>query len=218
MRCRIPGCCGKSSKWGAYCNSHKIRDRRHGDPEQETITKAIINPYIKIVRKRLEKNLELQDALAERWAETLEQSRRYLTDFVERGVPYVRTKREAAEELIKLSLHVDTREIAETAMAIYVLWDWEPGRFKSDRGFWFQLVRRCRGLAEVNAGSWYDHTSGKTKRVYRDLSPRTSKVMAEIIGDTFGAAGLTIARKETEERFKGELAKAKVRQALKVMA
>ncbi|MTK63866.1 MAG: hypothetical protein F8N15_04915 [Methanobacterium sp.] len=201
MRCRIPGCCGGASRWGAYCNAHKIRDRRHGHPEQETITKAILAPYVARVRKRIDKNdtSELWGLLEQKWSDTLADCRCYLSDVVDQGVPLTKTKRGACGELLKVAQCVAPKDVVETALAMYLLAEMEPRRFKSDRAFLFQLVRRVRGLAEVNAGEWYDHRSGRTKRVYRDLSPRTTLVMAEMLGDVFGCVGLTIARKEVEE-------------------
>jgi hypothetical protein len=220
MQCRVPGCCGEASRWGAYCNAHKIRDRRHGHPEQETITKANLAPYVATVRKRIKKNdtSELWPLLAEKWEKTLTDCRRYLADVVGRGIPHQWTRREACQELLKLSQHVEVKEIIETALAVFLLAEMEPRQFKSDRGFTFQLVRRVRGLAEVNAGMWFDHTSGRTKRVYRDLSPRTTIVMGGIIGDTFGAAGLTIARLENEELHRWATVKQRTQEALGALA
>jgi hypothetical protein len=78
----------------------------------------------------------------------------------------------------------------------------QPRRFRSDRAFRTQLVRRVRGLTDLNAGSWFDHQTGKTKRAYKELSPRAAAVMSQWLADAFGGVGLHLTRLEQNEADK----------------
>ncbi|WP_245496664.1 hypothetical protein [Lichenibacterium ramalinae] len=113
------------------------------------------------------------------------------------GSAYVR---QAASETVKLAETVEARTVMETAFAVYLMADQQPRRFASDRAFRVQLVRRLRGLAEANAGTWFDHDTGRMKRVYRELPPQAAKVMGEWCAKAFGAVGLFLARMDREQR------------------
>jgi hypothetical protein len=62
----------------------------------------------------------------------------------------------------------------------------QPRTFKSDQAFNYQLARRVRSLSNVNAGEYWDNNTKKTKRVYRDIPPKTLSVLAEYLKDIFG--------------------------------
>ena len=78
-------------------------------------------------------------------------------------------------------------------------------------------MRRIRGLTEVNAGEWYDHRTGKTKRAYRDLSPRTTAIMADLLVQTFGAPGVMLAKREAQDLAKGKQQVAELGEAVEAM-
>ncbi|WP_332741276.1 hypothetical protein [Hydrogenophaga sp.] len=86
-----------------------------------------------------------------------------------------------------------------TALAMYLMQDKRPTRFASDTAFDFQLVRRVRGLSDVNAGVYWDHKEQRSRRVYRDTPPRVMQAMVEPLKAAFGVAGLTLATKERED-------------------
>jgi hypothetical protein len=113
-----------------------------------------------------------------------------------------RHERIAAHELQKLTGAVAPREIIETTLALFVMQDLEPRRFRSDKAFRTQLVRRVRGLTDLNAGTWYDHQTGKTKRAYKELNPRAAAVMAQWLANAFGGVGLHLATLEQTEADK----------------
>jgi len=85
----------------------------------------------------------------------------------------------------------------------------EPRRFASDAGFRFELVRRMRALAHVNAGLAYSHKTGKVRRVYREMSPKAVAILGQWLADALGGAGLHLAKldRDDEERRKTERAK-----------
>jgi hypothetical protein len=61
-------------------------------------------------------------------------------------------KRTAAFELVKLSNAVEARAVLKTVLAMFLMQDQEPRKFRSDNAFLTQMVRRVRGLTKVNAG------------------------------------------------------------------
>jgi hypothetical protein len=141
-----------------------------------------LKSYRKLVRERIKRNRDnsLWSQLDERW--------RLLTDHCKSvmaawnsGRPQSGNDVRAATELLKVAQHVELRHVIETALALYLLQDADPRRFRSDEAFLFQLVRRVRGLADVNAGEYYDHITGKQKRVYRDLPPRVTRVCGRLL-------------------------------------
>jgi hypothetical protein len=99
-----------------------------------------------------------------------------------------------------LSQHVEANDVIDVLMAMYLLQDARPKSFKSDVAFVHQIVRRVRGLTEVNAGSWFDHSTGRVKRVYRELSPRTAVEMGALLVQALGAGGLHMVKLEHRDR------------------
>ena len=65
--------------------------------------------------------------------------------------------RKAAEEVLKVAEVATPRDVIETVLAVFVMQELDPRRFRSDPGFRFQLVRRMRALADVSAGQRWDH-------------------------------------------------------------
>lgn len=105
-----------------------------------------------------------------------------------------------------MSQQVETHRAIDVVMAMYLLHHARPRSFKSDVAFVHQIVGRVRGLADVNAGSWFDPSTGRTKRVYRDLSPRAAVEMGAMLVKAFGSAGLHMVQlqQRDDERNKAE--------------
>jgi len=101
-------------------------------------------------------------------------------DFWGRGRPMNRVWVKACTEILSVLRASDEIGPAVVVASMFLLWKDRSYRFVSDRGFYFQLVRMFRSLAPQNTGVYYDHMTGKPKRVYKDLS---SSVM-EYIGST----------------------------------
>jgi hypothetical protein len=199
--CRVAGCgASASSRYSALCSTHKARLRRHGAVDQEGITKAHLKPFLRLVQARITKNREspLWTHLDARWTALADHARSLLAY---RGA-MPRYERIAAKEVLKLSDAVPPREIVETTLALFIMHELEPRRFKSDKAFRTQLVRRVRGLTDLNAGSWFDNRSGKSKRAYRELSPRAAAVMGKWLAEAFGGVGLHLAKLEQVEADK----------------
>ena len=196
--CKVPGCPFTTTRWGKLCNTHKCRQRRHGHPEQRAVTKAYLRQYIKLVRDYISRNAAnpVWGQLDSLWCALLEECARERAEERRDGRAYIVHGREAREQLERLKGVVDPREAIETVLAMFLMLEFEPRQFRSDDAFRFQLVRRVRGLSEVNAGTWYDHGSRRVRRVYRDLRPKSTRALAGYLVDSFGRAGLYIAKQE----------------------
>ena len=92
----------------------------------------------------------------------------------------------------------------ETVLAVYVMQELDPRRFRSDPGFRFQLVRRVRALADVNAGQRWDHKADKVRRVYRELTPRAVATIGQWLADALGGAGVQLGRLEARDIEKAQ--------------
>jgi hypothetical protein len=203
--CRAPGCGKPATRYGHFCTTHKSRWRRHGDVGQVGITKEVLKPYTDLVRARIEKNAgnPIWTTCDDRWQAVVAHARGILGD-ADRGVPGGRNERTAAKAIVKLGTNIEPRCVVETVLAMYMLWDLEPRRFRSDGAFRRQLVRRVMRLSEVNVGEWYDHQTGRMKRAYRDFTPGSSDIIAGWLVETLGAVGLHLAklhRTDIEEKL-----------------
>lgn len=195
--CTVPGCDRTATGYGRLCNAHKSRKRRHGHPQQETITSANVKPYRRTIRDWIDakenaesiwKQLEERWVTVVTWAEDTER-------LPKTGRAFHRPTVTAAIEVLKVARNVEPQVVIETVAAMVYMLEDDPRQFRNDDSFRRQLVRRTRGLTDVNAGSWYDHGSCKVKRVYRELSPKVAKAMAQVLIDGLGVVGLMISRK-----------------------
>lgn len=201
--CHAPGCHEEATGFSTLCVHHKQAQRRHGDALQTSITVHELRPYVARVKAREARNKgsELWDILAARWEALVGHSRGIVERYAS-GAPGIRHERMAAQQVTTLAGAVPADKVVRTALAMYLLAQDRPTRFLSERGFRFELVRRVRGLSDVNAGTYYDHKAGRSRRVYRDLPPRVTDVMGAWLAEAFGGAGLVLASKEREEAQK----------------
>ncbi|MFC5474640.1 hypothetical protein [Paraherbaspirillum soli] len=136
--------------------------------------------------------------LRDRWY-SLIASAKAVTVECQSGAAFNRNVLEAWSNIEKISNSADSSQVITVVLAMYLMRDDSSHRFKSEAAFERQLVRRFRALAPHYAGEYYDQHSGKTKRVYRDTRPRTAVILAGLLKETFGAAGLVVARLEQQE-------------------
>ncbi|ACA15369.1 hypothetical protein M446_0815 [Methylobacterium sp. 4-46] len=207
--CRAPGCSSPAaSRFSLYCKAHKARLRRHGAVDQVGVTEAVLGSYRRLVRARVEKNKEspLWGQLEARWA-TIVSHAQGIVDGYHRGQVGYAFERRAAQEVLKLAADVEPKAVVETALAMFLLLEAEPRRFRSDAGFRAQLVRRVRGLTDMNVGTYWDDESGTMKRVYREVPPRAIVVMGQWLAEAFGGAGTHMARLEEKDRQERESAR-----------
>lgn len=151
--CQLPACHQAASGFSPWCHAHKQANRRHGDPLQEGVTGHDLRPYLArvVARQAKNKDSEAWSILAARW-EALTAHCRGIVRRAEAGHAYLRQERAAALQALRLAGNVAPEKVVQTALAMYLLQDHRPTRFRSDKAFRFELVRRVRGLAAVNAG------------------------------------------------------------------
>jgi hypothetical protein len=195
--CRVPGCQEIAVGFGVHCSAHKATSRRHGDPLQEGVTKAKLDPYLKIVEARIAKNASSQVwlQLDERW-QALTTGVAPILSAYHNGRPGLRHEVLAAHEIKKLGDTVEPHKVIVTALAMYLMVDQEPRRFRSDAAFSTQLIRRIRALSDINVGEWHDSKTNKTRRVYRELPPRVVQVLAGWVVPVLGGVGIKLAALE----------------------
>lgn len=214
--CRASGCTNPTaSRFSLYCQAHKVRLRRHGAVDQKGVTEADLTSYRRLVRARIEKNhaSPLWGQLAGRWQTVVEHAQGIQAAHERRQTGYV-FERKAAQEVVKLAGDVQASVVVETALAMYLLEADQPRRFRSDAAFRAQLVRRVRGLTDINVGTFWDNEAGKVKRVYKDLAPRAVVVMAGWLTEAFGPTGAHLARMEERDRQKQQDEQQELRKAL----
>lgn len=112
------------------------------------------------------------DILRERWAAVAVNAETILKAHAA-GRPGSAHATQAAHHIKQLAATVPDGVVMDAALAMFLMLEAQPQRFQSDRAFDFQLSRRVRALSDVNAGTYFDHEAGKTKKVYRDVLPGT---------------------------------------------
>lgn len=175
-------------------------------------------PYVKRVRARIEKNADSPawNLLAERWGALIDHAKAHEQE-CQTGRPFNRHERDALCEALRVALHVEPEAVMATAIAAFMMQEEQPRRFKSDRAFLFQLARRVRALTDINAGTYWDHKAQRVKRVYRDVAPRTLEQFGRIVSETFGAAGIFVARLEQREADEKSQQQAALHEALEAL-
>lgn len=198
--CNVPRCLEMATGFSTLCDNHKKAQRRHGEATQTGTTVQQLRPYAARVAARQSKNADNQSwrILGERWAASGTDARRVI-DLADSGAPFVRQQLDAALQVVHLGDTVPANEIMATALAMYLYREDQPQRFKSDRAFDFQLVRRVRGLSAQSVASHWDNKAKRTKKVYKDMALRVVEALALVFKETFGLAGLMLARMEHVE-------------------
>jgi hypothetical protein len=198
--CVAPGCGQPCSGYSRHCDRHKATLRRHGAIDQRGVTKADLQPYADMVRRRILSNPESPawDRMEARWAALVRHCQDVISAY-QGGFATAAPKLRAAEEIVRLDGLVPARDVVVTAAAMVVMDRLDPHRFRGDKAFRTQLVRRVRGLTEVNATTYRDWATGRSRRTYRELAPRSAEVMGAWLQETLGVLGYHIARLEQEQ-------------------
>lgn len=192
--CTAPSCTRQAVGYGKYCNSHKARDRRHGHPQQQTITVTRLKHHIETARHFINRHPE-RDAwikLERLWQSIVADAEGVLRAY-ESGEPQFSWHVAACRDLLKVAQDTEPRRIVETVVGFGLLWKREPGAFRSDRAAWIGLSRRFRALTYRNAGSYWNSKVGRVTRVYRDASPKAGEWLGKHLMTHLGLAGSRIA-------------------------
>ena len=199
-QCSVSSCTQQTSGFSSLCELHKRTMRRHGHAEQKGVTVHELQPFIERVTARRAKNpaSPTWPLLQRRW-EALTGHAEATLQAYSTGAPAVSYERQTAEQLMVLRDNAPGDAVIDVALAMFAMGEQRPGRFKSDKAFGFQLSRRVRGLARVNAGSHKNARTGRTKLTYKDTPPRVLDCLAESLKVAFGVAGMRLAELEMKE-------------------
>lgn len=152
----------------------------------------------------------LWDHLDSQWASLVTEAR----EDADRRVGN-RYQRSAAREILNIDADSTAHEIAVTTLAMFVLWHDMPWRFRSDAAFRLQLARRVRALSGRHIGHWYDHHTGKQKRIYREMTPKAGDIIGQKLSSAFGAVGFRLALLDERDREQARKAKDDLETAIK---
>ncbi len=168
-----------------------------------------------LVRARIAKNAgnPTWAACDARWIAIVDHARGILGE-AQRGVPGNRSERVAASAVLKLAPHVEPRAVVETVLAMYLMQDQEPRRFRSDAAFRVQLVRRVMRLSEVSADTWPDPRTGRVRRTYRDFTPQAAGVIAGWLAEALGSTGVHLVKLELRDAEQAQQERAEFHKAL----
>lgn len=200
QRCEVTGCNEPTTGWSTLCESHKRTKRRHGQAEQKGVTGHELKPYLERITARRTKNPAnpLWVLLRARWEALTGHAEATLAGYAA-GAIAISFERQTAEQLIALRDNVPGDRVIDAALAMYLFGEDRPSRFKSDAAFNFQLARRVRGLARVNAGSHWSAKEGRMKQTQRDIPPKVLACLAESLRVAFGVPGLKLAALEKKD-------------------
>lgn len=217
--CGVARCTEPATGFSTLCDTHKKHQRRHGHAQQAAVTVHQLAPYVARVKARRAKNptSDVWPILAARW-DAVTENAQALAQRVAGGAAVVAPEAKAAEQWLRLAGNVPAEAVVDAVLGMYLMRDAEPRRFQSDRAFLFQLVRRVRGLAPVNAGSYWDAQRGRARKVYQDLPPRVVEWLADALVKAFGGAGLILAAKEREQAEAAQQDAQRLARALEVLA
>lgn len=200
-QCDYPNCSRPAaSAFTRLCATHKARKRRHGAPDQQRISKRDLAPYVRRVRARKEKNTQnpIWKALEGRWEAVLAHSRQIISDY-HSGRAGLRYERRAAVEALKVAEAASPAAVVETFLAMVMMMQLDPRRFPTDEGFRAQVVRRVRVLSDMCFGEGWSQETQRVKRYYRDVPPRTVKVLWAWLLHAFGDAAVRVASLEKRD-------------------
>ena len=144
--------------------------------DQRAVSKTELASYQSLVQARIERNPDSPawDRLDDAWLHVVAHAKGILAA-EKQGRAGVRHERIAAREVATLADAVPARAVVVCTLAMFVMWEMEPRRFRSDDAFRTQLARRVRRLTEANAAHYFDDVADKGKRVYRDVAPRSER-------------------------------------------
>lgn len=111
-----------------------------------------------------------------------------------------RYQRSAACELLNIDADSTSREIVVTVLSMFVLLHDRPERFRSDAAFRLQLARRVRALTSRHRGQVYDHRTGRSRPIYREMTPKAGYIIGQTLSTTFGAVGFQLALLDERDR------------------
>jgi hypothetical protein len=186
--CRCPGCSRAArSRRSVYCEKHNSRNRRHGDPQQSTVTRKELQPYIEFIERLIKKETtgKLEEALKKIRGCLFNDAKDVEIDYSQRGKALPMNWLKAHREIMAVFRSTDWRKPAVLLASLFLLQYDKPHRIASDRGFIFEAARLFRSLSPQSVGSYWNHRTGKVHKVYKDMSPRAVNVLGTLLVDAY---------------------------------
>jgi len=198
--CQAPGCARRAKGYSRFCNGHRARNRRHGSPEQATITAAALRPYLYEIERYVERagGDRLWADLVTLWDATVARARTTLADY-RAGRPSFRQEVQAAADIVSTADETDARRVIATVAAMVWMQEQQASIFRSDRAFWMQVARRFRGLGTRHVSSYVGRDM-RTHRVYRDPNPASGELLGRRLVESIGLLGSGAHRAWMAER------------------
>lgn len=204
--CQAPGCRRRVAGYSRLCSAHAKRKRRHGHPEQQGIDRRRLAPHLDLVRRYIDRHGgETLWAKLEALVATARKEAGGIVAEAQSGRPFLRPRAQAAAEFVRVADTASHRAIVEAVAAMAVLWEREPGAFRSDTSAWVQTARRVRNLSDVTKQRYVALGRGGTALVMRDLRLDVSLVLGRMLHEWFANVGTRILQGvEIEHRKRAE--------------
>lgn len=197
INCCVSGCKKNAVGYGRMCETHKSRKRRHGAPDQLTIRKADLRPYITEVESWFARDPDNSTwgIASERWSGFVAQ-----VGAVERTTMHGPTRR-AATEVQRLGQTIDPQRVIVTVFALCLMREYQPNTFKNEEALRLAAVRRVRSLCQASMGLWQKSSEERTKSALREIPPRVNSIIGRWLMQVLGGAGIYLAdrHRRTEE-------------------
>jgi len=186
--------------------------RRHGDPLQTGLEVAELAPFVRTVRRVIDRNKDRVSwpAIFARWDEAVGVCHAIEAE-ARAGKTYIRWRRQAAALIAEIAENVEASRVFELVAAVYLYAEIRPERFASDAGFNAEVLHVVR--REAKAGRLFT-VGAKSSISYRLLSGRVSTTAARFIIDALGNVSLAAARAETKRLKALEVKATEQRQAI----
>jgi hypothetical protein len=185
------------------CARHQQRKRRHGDARQESIRATEVKPYVEQVQKIVERDHtgKIQAGL-EKVVGIIRDHAEGITSDYAHGRPMNKHRVQAAKEVLTVFRDFSPVQCGSVVAGIYLFQDECPHRFSSDKGFTFELVRRFRSISDANVGLYENPDSGRVRRAYKEITPRTIEQLGVLLVEGFKtfAAFVRIHERKKAER------------------
>jgi len=204
-QCAAPGCGEQAGTFSTHCERHKQAQRRHGHPLQAGITGQALQPYLERVEARRKRNKDSNawTLIDDQWA-TLRAHAESVQEQWAVGHAMNGMEVRACALLQAMAGAVAASAVSDVNLAMWLMRDAEPRRFRSDKAFDFQLARRTLALAPRAAGSYWSQKEGRLRKVYREVPPKVTEMLGRMMRDAYGLAGLALAAKERAEATRAE--------------
>ena len=174
-----------------------------------------LTPYLRLIQRRQADNRDSPAwaILRERWSRLLAWAAATAAE-AEAGKAYVKVPARAARILLGIGAAVDADTVSRTAMAVVILRQAVPHRFKDDRSVLFQVARQVIRLAPQEMGKTWDQKRQAVRTVRRDHPPKVLEILGQQLVDVFGGAAAQLHHIEATRRPPEVIEAERLQQAL----